>query len=383
MYFREFEAVFEEEKENPLLIPLPVNVTYFIPDPYNPFGISLADLVQAPHKFKNILANLMFVKEKDQALGDDFLFDTNVIKNPNDLTKPSITRKGIGADGRKGSLAGAVAIIPKNPASPSNYNFIDLLDRVTAFATGQDARQMGIQGSGNVTLGEAQQLQANANLLTQYLNNIEQVGEKNFWKLWLRSYRENFGKAEKKVVKVTDAFGSKNVEFTKKDFITENDPDVKITSASDEEAKNAQARVNLAPVLMQVSANPEYSSFSRNAAMRKLLTINGLSEEESEVFCPQTYEEIDALAKLELINAGEPLGAKIDPENVENVDHNVYLQIFKRAVDNEVKFAAINARKEMIIRLGQNKQNQQQAPAPMANMASASMIANANAQNSS
>lgn len=366
-----------------MLVPFPVNLTYFLPDAYNPFGISLADLVQAPHRFKNVLANLMFIKEKDQALGDDFLFDTNVIKNPNDLTKPSITRKGIGADGRKGSLQGAVAIIPKNPASPSNYNFIDLLDKVTAFATGQDARQMGIEGSSDITLGEAQQIQANANLLTQYLSNIEQVGERGFWKLWMRSYRQNFGKSEKKLVRVTDTFGSKNVFFTKKDIISDNDPDVKISSASDEEAKNVQARVNLAPVLMQVVANPSYSSFSRNSAMRKLLTINGLSEEEAEVYAPQSYEEVDALQKLELINNNDPLGAKIDPETIGNVDHNVYLQIFKRALDNPVKFAAIQARKEAIIKTGQNQMRQPQAPSlnPMANMASSSMMANANSVN--
>lgn len=45
------------------------------------------------------MANLMFIREKDLALGDDVLYDTNVIKNKNDLSTPTLSRKFIGADG--------------------------------------------------------------------------------------------------------------------------------------------------------------------------------------------------------------------------------------------------------------------------------------------
>jgi hypothetical protein len=39
-----------------------------------------------------------------------------------------------------------------------------------------------------------------------------------------------------------------------------------------------------------------------------------------------------------------------------NVDHNTYIVIFQRAMDNPVKFAAIEARKQAIIQMGLNQQ---------------------------
>jgi len=102
-----------------------------------------------------------------------------------------------------------------------------------------------LQGSANITLGEAQQLQANANLKTQYLNEIGNIGEKHFWQLWLRSYHDNFRKSDKKVVRVTDAFGTKNLEFTKDDFMSKENPDIKIVSEADKVAKLEQQKSQL------------------------------------------------------------------------------------------------------------------------------------------
>ena len=237
--------VYEEEKDNPALIKFPVKLKYFLPKPYDPAGTSLVDLIQDKHRYKNVLANLMFLREKDAALGDDVIFDVNIIKNPNDLTTPSLNKKFIGADGRMGAISGATSVMPKNPSSPANYNFLNFLDNSSTFATGIDARQMGLQGNQDTTLGEAQQLQANANLKTQYFNVVANIGEKAFWKEWLRSYHENFKSSEKKVVRVTDSFGTKNIEFTKKDFISEEDPDIKIISAADKNSELMQNKAQL------------------------------------------------------------------------------------------------------------------------------------------
>lgn len=135
--------------------------------------------------------------------------------------------------------------VPRNPSPPSNYNFINFLDQASSYITGQDARQMGVTGSNPITLGEAQQLQENANVIAKYTNIIGKIGDVNFWKLWLRSYHENFTGAEKKVIRVTDAFGTKNIEFTKEDFLTEEDPDITIELASEEYEKNEKNKLTL------------------------------------------------------------------------------------------------------------------------------------------
>ena len=105
---------------------------------------------------------------------------------------------------------------------------------------------------------------------------------------------------------------------------------------------------------MQIMADPNKSALSKNQALRKYLVLNGMSDDEAKEYAPPSYEELDALQKLELINANNPLGAEIDPDSAGDVDHNSYIMVFRQAMDNPVKYQAIEARKQMIISLKQN-----------------------------
>lgn len=372
---QEVLPVYKEEKENPEIIPFPVNLKYFFPEVGNPYGISLVDLIMDKHKYKNVLANLMFLKEKDVALGDDVIFDTNIIKNPNDLVRPTMNKKFIGADGRQWPISGALMTVPRNPAPPSNYNFINFLDQASSYVTWQDARQMWVTWSNPVTLGEAQQLQENANVIAKYTNIIGKIGDVNFWKLWLRSYHENFTGAEKKVIRVTDAFGTKNIEFTKEDFLTEEDPDITIELASEEHEKNEKNKLTLWPILMQMAVDPNLSQFNRKNIQCKLLEMNGVNKDELELYVKEIPEVLDAMNLLELINNNIEEWAVIDPATADTVDHSVYIAVFKQALDIPLKYKAIEARKQMIIQLWMQApiapQGQQNA---MANMATGSML---------
>jgi len=89
------EPVLEEEKADESKVMFPVSLFYFRPERHTPYGVSLPDLMQDKHRYKNVLANLMFLKEKDAALGDDIIYDTNIIKNRNDLSKSTLNKKFI------------------------------------------------------------------------------------------------------------------------------------------------------------------------------------------------------------------------------------------------------------------------------------------------
>jgi len=97
--FKEIEAVLKNEKQDVNAIPFPVVLNYYSPRPYDPYGTSLVDLLQDKHRYRNLLANLRFIREKDMALGDDIIYDTNLI-NRNDLSKSTFNKKYIGVDGR-------------------------------------------------------------------------------------------------------------------------------------------------------------------------------------------------------------------------------------------------------------------------------------------
>ena len=347
------EPVLEEEKADESKVMFPVSLFYFRPERHTPYGVSLPDLMQDKHRYKNVLANLMFLKEKDAALGDDIIYDTNIIKNRNDLSKSTLNKKFIWADGRQGNIQNAVAVIPKNPAGASTYNFSAFLDRDIQMAVGIDPLQLGVQSWADITATEAQQLQANNNLKSIFNNKINKVWEKTFWKLWYKSYKEHFDEAKKKIIRVTNAFGTQNIEFTKDDFIGQSDPDIQIELRSEVVAQNNKDRASLTPLLLSVLNNPNKPQAAKDYAERKLYTMSGASAEEALVYAPRSFEEQDALQKLVLINNNDPAGIEID--NME-VDHNTYITIFEGALDNPAKFAAIEARKQAIILTGQNKQ---------------------------
>lgn len=229
-----------------------------------------------------------------------------------------------------------------------------------------------MSGTKNTTLGEAQQLQANNNLKTIFNNRINARGEKFFWQLWYRCYRENFTSSAEKVVRVTNSFGSTNVEFKKADFLTDEDPDVSVMTKSEYVAIRDEQRQNLTPLLLSVMNNPNKPAISKAMAERKLYDLSEVPEDEALVYAPPSYEEMDAMQKLELINNQDMLGAQID--NME-VDHLTYILVFERAIDSPVKWAAIEARKQAIIAMGQNQQQvDMQQSQQMNAMASSQMM---------
>lgn len=346
--YEEIVPVYEEEKKDNRNIPLPVVLNYFCPRKWDPFGTSLTDLIQAPHRYKNIMANLMFIREKDLALGDDVLYDTNVIKNKNDLSTPTLSRKFIGADGTMWPIQNAVAPIPKNPSSNSTYSFMDSLDSIVQTASWVDARALWITWGSNVTLGEAQQIQANNNVKALFEIRINNEWEKQFWRLWHRAYRGNFQDADKKIIRVSNPLGAQNIEFTKEDILSESDPDLRIESKTELQNKKQQNIANLTPLLYAAINNPAKSQIARTMAERKLYELCDVSTEEQYMYVTPSWEELDAMWKLPLLNNNDPDGIAIDPDEM-TADHMTYISIFSQALPTPATKAAIEARKQALI----------------------------------
>ena len=65
----ELGSVLQEEKENQMLIPRPIVLTYFKPRRNDAFGESFCDLLEDKEKAKSILANLSIIKAQKEARG--------------------------------------------------------------------------------------------------------------------------------------------------------------------------------------------------------------------------------------------------------------------------------------------------------------------------
>ena len=227
--FEQVGAVTKAEKGDPTLIPFPVILRYFSPIPNDPFGVSLADLCEDPQKAMTILKNLKLIQQKDAALGDTFLVDETKVKNRTDLLKaPSLTRRRfIGTDGNPND---AIASLPKNPVNNDYYNFEQSLRSDAQLTTGIGNVQSGVIEDSKRTAKEIQAAEVNANKRFMLGFKIALIADKEFWRLWYRSYQKNLTDKSEKFVRINSGMTPKVTTLNRMDIVSIEDPDVVLDS---------------------------------------------------------------------------------------------------------------------------------------------------------
>lgn len=346
----EIEPVLNEEKKDQSLIEYPVIVSYYSPLRWDPYGVSLCDLMEDKQKAVKILSNLRLISAKFATFGQQFLYDWRAIKNIQDLKKPSINPKYIAFDGKSWvPISNALYPVPRENIMADSFNVSNDIITQVYKDTGMDARTLWVQGEKNITLGESQQIQSNANVRLGLNMAINFWSEKKFWKLWLRCYNEYFSGADRKFVRITTWFESISTEFRKDDFMAIQDPNIIIDSESNISAKREKIRIAFQAQLPVLMADPSIPQISKTYALRYSLRLNGIPKDMIKVmtFNPT---EVSARNKLILINNNNEEWAKIDSMDE---DHLTYKLIFQSAIDNETKIKAIRKRDEAIIAINE------------------------------
>lgn len=85
---QEIEAQTEEEKKNPDLIPFPVVTRNWVYCDYDPWGISLCDMLEDKQSMVQLFLNLNRIKAEHEAWGDIFMYDPNIIEDISQLKTP-------------------------------------------------------------------------------------------------------------------------------------------------------------------------------------------------------------------------------------------------------------------------------------------------------
>ena len=86
---KEIKPVLAEEKKDPTKVDFPIILNYWKPRRNDPFGESVPDKLDDKQIAKTILFNLNIIKAKKEALGGDFIWNSRLIKNKNDILKPT------------------------------------------------------------------------------------------------------------------------------------------------------------------------------------------------------------------------------------------------------------------------------------------------------
>lgn len=350
--FEEIKPVYEEEKQNPALIRYPVIINHYEPFKGDPFGISICDLLEDKQKIEQLFLNLNRIKAEHEAWGDTFLVDTSAIKNLNDLRQHTQWPKYVRADLTKNP--NPIKEVQRGTIKQDAMNMSNIIKAQWASDIWLDERSVGWTPDRGITATENQRVQRNQNIKLVLNNKINQWGEKDFWRDWLREYYEFFPFKGEKNIMLQNSFGNVIQSIKRKDIDTWANIDVKIINKSEEEAMKEQEKAGLLVVADLVLQDPTSPTISKTFAKRSIAKAQGLSKDKVSVLFPPSIEEMTARMDLELLNRD------MEVNEIEDLaeDHMTYIIVYGKWMDTNSRDGAIQARKEAFILSGQSRKEQ-------------------------
>lgn len=353
------EPVRLEEKETGFIdIKTQVEVEWYSPKRGDPCGVSLPDLVIDKQIADSQLLNLRLIDAKFSTFGQTNLVNTDIVKNTSDLKNPSINTKWIWVKSGGQPLSNAIYPVPRQNIMQDSYNVSNEIRRQQQLDTGIGENTLWVAEKG-LTLGQSQQVQANANIKLALGITISNWGEKDFWDyIWLRSYEEYLSSGTKKMIRVANGFWSNVLEFRRDDFLWGKNPDIIIESKKKVETEIEKMKVNFLSMAPYFIQDPTKPKIVRNFVLRYMLKLNGVPREMINVM---TYDDTEEVAryKVNLINNNDMEGAVIDSPYE---DHLSFLVMFESARDTPAKIEAIRRRRMALAKMSWKKNMQQEVP---------------------
>ena len=343
------KEVYLEEKKGQVEVPFPVILNFYEPIKWDPFGMCIPDLLEDKQKAEQLFMNLNRIKAENEALGDIFMVDTNAIQNINDLKQPRRWPKYIKADMRQNN--NPIVEVAKSRVKGDALNMPEIIRNQWSEDTGIDSRTLWVSNQSGVTATENQRTQKNANIKLLLGNKINQWGEKDFWRDWMRRYFEYFEMSDEKNIKLNNGFWATLLTIKRKDIATWYDIDVQVINKSQEEEINQKKLAWYLAIAEIILQDPEAARISKLFCKRSIAKLQGIPREERNILFYDPIEE-DAKQHLELINGEESVIELMEWED----DHESYLLVYHRAMDNKFKQEAIIKRKEFIGLRGRNTQ---------------------------
>jgi len=187
----------------------------------------LCDKLEDKQNAKAILFNLNVMKAKKEALGGTFIVNSRLVKNKEELTRPSTDVKYLFTDSsveETTPISNAVYEVPSSQIKADSFNMISAIEKEAREDSSVDSLQSGIVPDKTMTKAEAQQIQANANMKLSLKNGIKSWYYKEFVFLRWRSYQDNFKDGQKKFVALNQNFEWKAITYTKDNLYTKNQP---------------------------------------------------------------------------------------------------------------------------------------------------------------
>ena len=358
----------EEKKSGKVSMKTVIRVSYFSPTRWDPCGISMADLILDKQKAQSILMNLRLIDAKFNTFGQINLVNTDIVKDTTELTRPSINTKWIWANAGTQSLSNAVYPVPRQSIMADSYNVSQELVRQIQMDTGIDSRSLGVQGDKSITLGESQQIQANANVIFWLGVEVSTWAEIDFWKhMWFRTYQENFSAKDEKFIRLSNGFNTTQAIFRKDDFLGVDDIDFTIESKKKMWQLREQMKLQFSAKLPMILQDPNVPKITKSIAFQYSLKLDGHNRDMQQILNPYfSPEQVDARKKVEYLDNN--LLPTIENPNAELM---TYYVIWQSAMETPAKQTALKNLERWMMATQQNIQMQNPAMQWIANASAA------------
>jgi len=336
-YQEELKPVTKEEKLDPMLIPRPIMLNYYDPVRWNPFGTSICDKVEDKQNAKSILANLSLMKAKREATGWDFLVNSRLIKNKEELQKKSFDVRYLFIDENEigtQPIQNAMYELPQSQIKTDVWNMMSWLESEAKYDSKVDSLQQGIMPDKSMTKAEAQQIQANANMQLSVKNTIKQWFYRDYYFQRWRGYLENFPESKKKWVLLNADFEWTWTELNKDQFITKQMPYIMVGATEDINAINEKDKNTLTMLYPIITNDPEIKPV--NKAIFKRLYLRSLWLKPNTINSIFSYLPEERIAKsyVEMVNMG------VEPKSLfkrTDIDFYTVWLYMQKADDSDLK----------------------------------------------
>ena len=364
IFCRWIKPVLQEEKDDPSKVSFWVNVRWYRPLPWDPYGVSFAfDLLLDKQKQMQVFNNLNLIKAKETAYWAKYLYDPEIVTaDQMDVLKKAFEKpvyipvpwlwKTVSPN--------AVYEIPKPAMNPAAFEFWNQLEGIAMQDTSMDERTMGVSAWPQITRAESERVQQNANIRLLLWANFDVTAEKEFYKnLRYREYVENKKYVKNKFIEITNGVQVIPMFLDAKDFLTKSDPRMKAVSTVDAEEQKEKKRLSFMAVFNTLYQGAT-SQFGKTKLMKKMAELHDVEKETIDVVFGKSSAEMQAMTDLDLINRWiVPKVWSIDE------DHDTFIDIYNSSPNTKTKFKAIFMREMAKLAKEEMMQVQQQQQAPV------------------
>ena len=352
-YQEKLKPVTKEEKLDETLIPRPVLLNYYDPVRGNPFGTSICDKVEDKQNAKSILANLSLMKAKREATGGDFLVNSRLIKNKEELQKKTFDQRYLFIDENEigtQPIQNAMYELPQSQIKTDVRNMISRLDNEAKYDSKIDSLQQGIMPDKSMTKAEAQQIQANANMQLSVKNTIKQWFYRDYYFQWWRGYLENFRDSEKKRVLLNADFEWTGVSLEKDQFISKQMPYIMVGATEDINAINEKDKNTLTMLYPMIVNDPEIKPVNKAIFKRLYLRATWLKPNTINSIFDYTPAERQAKNYVDMVNLGVKPTSLFKRTDLDFYTVWLYMQ---KAEDGDLKSEILEKLSWLLLELGE------------------------------